>query len=92
MAMFCKGKAGQTKDVNDYLKSLAEVPENYGAFIMLYASLGDKEQAMKYLQKMADAGSIPTDLKVMPTYKILRIDKRYEAVLQKFGLLPADIQ
>lgn len=92
MAMFCKGKAGQTKDVNDYLKSLANIPENYGAFIMLYASLGDKEQAMKYLQKMADSGAIPTDLKVMPIYKILRNDKRYEAVLQKFGLFPADFQ
>lgn len=90
-AMFCKSKAGQTQEVNDYLKSLADIPENYSAFIMLYAGLGDKEQAMRYLQKMADVGGIPTDLKVMPYYKILRNDKRYEVVLQKFGLLATDI-
>lgn len=47
---------------------------------------------MGYLQKMADAGTIPTDLKVMSPYKTLRNDKRYEAVLQKFGLLPDNIQ
>ncbi len=91
MAMFCKSKAGQTKEVNDYLQSLPDVSENHSAFVMLYAGLGDKEQAMKYLQKMADAGTIPTDLKVMTFYKSLHHDKRYETVLQKFGLLAPDI-
>jgi tetratricopeptide (TPR) repeat protein len=91
MATYCKSKAGQTKEVTDYLKSLADVPENYSAFIMLYAGLGDKERAMRYLQKMADTGVIPTDLKVMPIYKTLRNDKRYEAILQKYGLLSPDI-
>lgn len=91
MIVFCKGKLGQTEEVNIFLKSLADIPENYQGFIIANASLGNKEQAMYYLQKMADSGIIPTDLKVMPFYKILHNDKRYEAILQKYGLLTPDI-
>jgi TolB-like protein/AraC-like DNA-binding protein/tetratricopeptide (TPR) repeat protein len=89
--IYCKAKLGQVKEVNDYLKTLADIPENYTAFTIIYAGLGDKERSMSYLQKNAALGVIPTDLKVQPFYKILHNDRRYEAVLQKFGLLEGGI-
>jgi TolB-like protein/AraC-like DNA-binding protein len=84
--MLCKAKLGKTKEVKDYLQSLVATPDNYTGFIIIHAGLGDKESAIAYLQKDADAGYIPSDLKILPFYQILRNDKRYEAVLQKFGL------
>jgi TolB-like protein/AraC-like DNA-binding protein/tetratricopeptide (TPR) repeat protein len=90
--IFCKGKLGRTQEVQDFLKMLPEIPDNYAGFVVAYAGLGDKERAMQYLEKCADAGMLPFDLKVLPFYDLLRQDQRYQAILQKFGLEKVDLQ
>jgi TolB-like protein/AraC-like DNA-binding protein len=89
---YCKAKLGRTQEVNDFLKTLPEIPDNYSGFVIVYAGLGDKERAMHYLQKCADTDYLPFDLKVLPFYEILHQDQRYEAILQKFGLKTVDLQ
>lgn len=83
---FCMAKLGMEKEVHQYLQTLDDVPDNYTGFIIVHCGLGNKEQAMTYLQKAADLGHIPTDIKVYVCYEILWGDKRYEAILAKFGL------
>lgn len=85
LVYFCKAKLGMEKEVNEYLKTLS-LPDNYTGFIVIHAGLGNKELAMTYLQQNAALGNIPTDLKVMSYYQIFQGDKRYEAILEQFGL------
>ncbi len=84
--VFCKARAGQMKEVNDYLDSLPDLSENYVSRSVIYAGLNDKEKSLFYLQKATDHNILPTDLKVLPFLDILRGDPRYEAILGKFGL------
>lgn len=84
--VFCKARAGQTKEVNAYLNKLPDLPENYVSRSVIYAGLNDKEKSLFYLQKATDRNILPTDLKVLPFLDILHGDPRYEAILRKFGL------
>ena len=77
---------GQTATAKAYLSSLPEVPDNYSYFAMVYAGLNDKKNCLYYLEKMATLGKIPTDVKVSPFFHFLRGDKRFDALLQRFGL------
>lgn len=85
-SVYCQVKLGQRKEVEDYLKSLADVPENYSIKAMIYASFEDRENTLRYLEKRAETGSIPSDMKVLPMLNFLHDDRRFEALLQKFGL------
>ncbi len=85
-SVYCQVKLGQRKEVEDFLKSLADIPENYSIKAMIYASFEDRENTLRYLEKRAETGSIPSDMKVLPTLNFLHGDKRFEALLQKFGL------
>lgn len=84
--VYCQVKSGKRKEVEDYLKSLEDIPENYIIKAMIYASFGDKQNSMHYLEKRAETGIIPTDMKVLPVLNFLHGDKRFEVLLQKFGL------
>lgn len=85
-SVYCQVKLGQRKEVENYLASLADLPENYIIKAMIYVAFGDKENAFHYLEKRAQTGSIPTDMKVLPHLNFLHDDKRFEVLLQKFGL------
>ncbi|GLU54747.1 helix-turn-helix domain-containing protein [Dyadobacter frigoris] len=84
--VYCQAKDGQVDKVYSYLKQLRELPENYVSRSVIYAGLGDKKQSLYYLQKAADAGIIPTDVKVSSFFATLRGERQYKAVLKKFGL------
>ncbi len=84
--VFCQARDGQIDKVHSYLNQLPELPENYVSRSVIYAGLGDKEQSLFYLRKGADAGIIPSDLKVSLFFITLRDEPQYKAVLKKFGL------
>lgn len=85
-SVYCQVKLGQRKEVENYLKSLADIPENYIIIAMIYVALDDREHALYYLEKSAALDTIPTDMKVLPMLNSLHGDKRFEAILKKFGL------
>jgi tetratricopeptide (TPR) repeat protein len=84
--LYCKAKMGNLTEVNKFLGQVPDLPINYSTLAIVYAGLGDKEKAMTFIQKNADLGNIPTDIKISPFFKILHNDIRFEAILQKFGL------
>jgi tetratricopeptide (TPR) repeat protein len=84
---FCQGKLGQQAAVKSYLASLTPTPDNYDGFAVAYAGLNDKEQCFHYLQLSAAQGHLPEYFKVSPLFKFLRGDKRFDELLQQFGLL-----
>jgi DNA-binding winged helix-turn-helix (wHTH) protein len=54
---------------------------------LVHAFLGDKDQALAWLQKASRDGSIdPTTLKFDPVFDSLRSDSRYLAILEHSGL------
>ncbi|WP_337042175.1 helix-turn-helix domain-containing protein [Emticicia sp. 17c] len=84
---FCQGRLGQTAKVKAYLASLPPTLENYNLLAVVYAGLKDKEQCFRYLQLAAAQGRLPEYFKVSPLFKILHGDKRFDQLLEKFGLL-----
>lgn len=84
---YCQGKLGQLSLVKKYLASLSPTPDNYDWFAITYAGLSDKEQCFHYLQLSAAQGHLPEYFKVSPFFKFLHNDKRFNALLQQFGLL-----
>lgn len=56
---------------------------------LVYAALGDKDQAFGMLQKALDerSGAL-VYLKVEPRFEMLRTDPRYDALLRRIGLTP----
>lgn len=84
---FCQGKLGQQAPVKTYLASLPQTPDNYDGFAIAYAGLNDKEQCFHYLQLSAAQGHLPEYFKVSPLFKFLHSDKRFDELLQQFGLL-----
>jgi TolB-like protein/AraC-like DNA-binding protein/Flp pilus assembly protein TadD len=83
---FYQGLNGQSDEVRAFLKKLPDLPENYVSRAVGYASLHDKKHSLYYLQKAADLGSIPTDLKVSPFFAQLRNEPQYQTILTRFGL------
>lgn len=77
---------GQDVAAKNYLTTLANIPDNYTYFAMVYAGLKDKENSFKYLEQMAALKQIPTDIKVSPFFKSLKGDKRFDELLKRFGL------
>jgi adenylate cyclase len=87
MISYCQAKLGHQEVARDYLKNLPNVPENYVEFAIVYAGLSDKENCMKYLQMAADKGFMPDYFKISPYFEFLHGDKRFDELLQRFGLL-----
>jgi TolB-like protein/AraC-like DNA-binding protein/Tfp pilus assembly protein PilF len=84
---FCQARLGQTPKVKAYLALLPPTLENYTLIAVVYAGLKDKEQCFRYLQLAADQGRLPEYFKVSPLFKFLHGDKRFDQLLEKFGLL-----
>jgi TolB-like protein/AraC-like DNA-binding protein/Flp pilus assembly protein TadD len=84
---FVQGKLGQIPAVDLFLKTLPKIAENYKYFAIVYAGLDDKENCLKYLELAAENSNSPNYLKTSPLFSFLHNDSRFEAVLQKLGLL-----
>lgn len=84
---FCQARLGQKEKALAYINSLPQIVENYDYIAVVYAGLNDKEQAFHYLQLAADQGRLPEYFKVSPLFKILHGDKRFDQLLERFGLL-----
>ncbi len=84
--VYYKARLGRVDEVNSFLKNLPELPENYISRAVIFAGLGDKKQSLYYLQKGADRGLIPTDIKVFPFLTVLHKEPQFKSILQKFGL------
>ena len=55
-----------------------------GSFALVYAGLGEKDQAFAWLEKAyEERSSALSYLKVNPTWDALRGDPRFEALVQK---------
>ncbi|MFN3847969.1 MAG: FlgO family outer membrane protein [Spirosomataceae bacterium] len=83
---------GQYAAAKTYLTTLPNIPDNYTYFAMVYAGLKDKENTLKYLEQMATFKQTPTDVKVLPFFKFLHGDKRFNELLKRFGLLDVKIE
>ena len=81
------GKRDQAKQVLDQLDDMSReiyVPE-YGRAV-IYAGLGDKDQAMEWLEKAYNERCFLTWLKVDPIFDPLRDDERFRSLLDKMRL------
>lgn len=85
--VYTKARLGQVPAAKTYLATLPETPDNYTFIAMVYAGLNDKQNCLRYLEKMASLGKIPTDVKVSPFFHFLRGEARFNALLQQFGLV-----
>jgi serine/threonine-protein kinase len=82
------GKRGEAQKVLDELKQLSKrsyVP-SYD-FALIYAGLGEKEQAITWLEKAYEEDP-PMGLKVDPTWDSLRSHPRFQDLLRRMGLAP----
>jgi len=55
-------------------------------FALLYAGLGDKEAALRWLERGAESGASLLYLGIDPAFRSLRGEPRFKAVLKKIGL------
>jgi len=61
------------------------IPDSYHK-ATLFAFLGEKEQALEWLEKAYEERSIKIDIKVNPLHDSIRSDPRYIALLKKMNL------
>ncbi len=84
---FTQAKLGQTAPAELYLKTLPTIPDNNKYFAIVYAGLGNTNLCLKYLELAAEKNDSPNYLKVSPLFDFLYDDPRFNAILQKLGLL-----
>lgn len=83
---------GKTDEARKIIEELHErVDEEHvslAAFAILYAALGDKEQALDWLEKEYEerTGDALLYLKIAPYWDSLRSEPRFIALLKKMGL------
>jgi tetratricopeptide (TPR) repeat protein len=84
------GKKGEAREVLNELKQLEKqeyVPA--AAIALIYAGLGEKDQAFAWLEKAHDAHDFEMAwLKVEPRWDSLRPDPRFTDLLRRMGLQP----
>jgi tetratricopeptide (TPR) repeat protein len=82
------GLAGKKKDAEEVLDKLQRAAKKGfvapAQFAMIYIGLGEKEEALKWLEKAYDARTLHT-LKVDPMYDSLRDEPRFQKMLKKMG-------
>lgn len=79
------GKKDEAQKILDQMKSTKEYVPPYD-MVYLYASLGDRDQAFKWLEKaMRDKDAVGY-LKVDPHMDSLRSDPRFQEMLRRVGL------
>jgi adenylate cyclase len=84
--LYFKALDGQIDEVHSFLQTLPDIPENHVPRACIYAGLKDKKLSLYYLQKAADGGILPTDIKVSPYLALLHDEPAYQAILRQFGL------
>lgn len=85
------GRARQMTEAHAAIHQLLETekssPVDPMAFAQSYAGMGDKDQALAWLEKAyARRSNGLTSLKVDPAYNLLRGDQRFEDLLRRVGL------
>ena len=85
------GRSGQTAQARNALRELIQEnqrgPVDVRIIAMAYAGVGDKEQALAWLEKAyAQHSNELTALKVDPIYDSLRGDPRFQDLLRRVGL------
>ena len=88
---YALAQAGQRREADAILKQLQTAKEyvSPGAFAVLYAGLGEKEQTLESLERAYAVNDPQMQfLKVDPDYDFLRSDARFTALMRKVGLTP----
>jgi len=89
-AFAVSGRREKALRMLDELKEIAK--QRYDdplAFAILYAALGEKDQAFQWLERgYQDHALVMTDLKVDPRYDNLRSDPRFADLLRRVGFPP----
>lgn len=86
------GRAGQSANARKALERLTAAARNWPGdstqmFVLAYAGMNDREQAIQYLQKAyQEHSNALTALKVDPVYDPLRPDPRFQDLLRRVGL------
>ena len=84
-------RMGRTVEARRALAKSLELSQgkslSLGAMALVYAALGDKEQAFAWLEKAyAGQSSFMTTLKYWPAFDFIRSDPRYTALVRQVGL------
>jgi serine/threonine-protein kinase len=88
------GRRDEALKILEHMKALAasgnSVPESFNVgMARLYASLGDKDQALAWLERVYQEHHFAvTNLRVHPWWDPLRSDPRFTQLLKKVGLEP----
>jgi TolB-like protein/Tfp pilus assembly protein PilF len=82
------GLAGRRADALRILDQWKKFPGHLppGGMARIYLGLGEKKQAMEWLEKAVEERDIVPGLKVSPQYDTLRGEPRFAALLKKVGL------
>ncbi len=86
LTYYSKAKLGQVSEADAFLSRLPPLPEYFVSRAVVYAGLNNKSQCLYYLKKAAENNIIPTDIKVLPYFDIVRDDPGFKDILKKFGL------
>jgi len=86
------GRSGQTAQarhaIDQLLQASRREPVKPELIAGVFASVGDKEQALAWLERAYAEHSGLTGLKVTPTLDLLRSDPRFQSLLRRVGLTP----
>jgi TolB-like protein/DNA-binding winged helix-turn-helix (wHTH) protein/Tfp pilus assembly protein PilF len=83
------GRQEQARRAVEKLKQLYRPEQDPKLFVLAYLGLGDKEQAIAWLERAyAQHSNELTTLKVDPAYDPLRGDPRFQELLHRVGLTP----
>jgi TolB-like protein/DNA-binding winged helix-turn-helix (wHTH) protein/Flp pilus assembly protein TadD len=92
MLAYAYGRSGQPVEARHALEKLEELNRRAktGALLIALAhiGMGDKEEAIAWLQKAYGDHSISTALKVDPIFDPLRSDPRFQELVRRVGLAP----
>src|SRR6266581_2349872 len=84
------GRSGQTAQarhaIDQLLQASRREPVKPELIAGVFASVGDKEQALAWLERAYAEHSGLTGLKVTPTLDLLRSDPRFQSLLRRVGL------
>ncbi len=87
---YCAAKLGNPAPTRLLLRQMGNQAQDFVGKSMLYAGLGQKDSSLICLEKAASMGRISSEILVTPTYRLIRQDPRFRAVLKQFGL-PASV-